>query len=92
MLAGYCVLKLAVFTLLERTLFTFGWIEDPSLRRRVNAGLNKGKARNSLARAVFFNRLGESETVLLKTDATVPEPTTDTPSPGSLHQTEKIVR
>ena len=26
---------------------------------RVNAGLNKGEARNTLARAVFFNRLGE---------------------------------
>jgi hypothetical protein len=25
----------------------------------VNAGLNKGEARNVLARAVFFNRLGE---------------------------------
>mgnify|MGYP002716527153 CR=1 FL=1 len=29
------------------------------LRRRVHAGLNKGEARNALARAVFFNRLGE---------------------------------
>ncbi len=29
------------------------------LRRRVNAGLNKGEARNALARAVFFYRLGE---------------------------------
>lgn len=29
------------------------------LRRRVNTGLNKGEARNVLARAVFFNRLGE---------------------------------
>jgi hypothetical protein len=29
------------------------------LRRRVHAGLNKGEARNSLARAVFINRLGE---------------------------------
>jgi Tn3 transposase DDE domain len=44
---------------LERTLFTLAWIEDPSLRRRVTAGLNKGEARNSLAKAVFFNRLGE---------------------------------
>ena len=26
---------------------------------RSNAGLNKGEARNALARAVFFNRLGE---------------------------------
>jgi TnpA family transposase len=38
---------------------TLAWIEDPLLRRRVTAGLNKGEARNSLAKAVFFNRLGE---------------------------------
>jgi len=30
-----------------------------SLRQRVQSGLNKGEARNALARAVFFNRLGE---------------------------------
>lgn len=29
------------------------------LRRRVHAGLNKGEARNALARSVFFYRLGE---------------------------------
>ena len=29
------------------------------LRRRVTAGLNKGEAGNALARAVFFNLLGE---------------------------------
>jgi TnpA family transposase len=44
---------------IERTLFTLDWIQDIELRRRVNAGLNKGEARNALARAVFFNRLGE---------------------------------
>jgi TnpA family transposase len=44
---------------IERTLFMLTWLEDPTLRRRVTAGLNKGEARNSLARAVFFNRLGE---------------------------------
>jgi TnpA family transposase len=44
---------------LERTLFTLDWISDPALRRRSNAGLNKGEARNALARAVFFHRLGE---------------------------------
>ncbi len=44
---------------LERTLFTLDWISDPGLRRRSNAGLNKGEARNALARAVFFHRLGE---------------------------------
>jgi TnpA family transposase len=44
---------------IERTLFTLDWIRDPALRRRANAGLNKGEARNALARAVFFHRLGE---------------------------------
>lgn len=44
---------------IERTLFMLTWLQDPALRRRVTAGLNKGEARNSLARAVFFNRLGE---------------------------------
>ncbi|TFB71686.1 Tn3 family transposase [Cryobacterium sp. Hz9] len=44
---------------LERTLFTLDWIQNPKLRRRVQAGLTKGKARTALARAVFFNRLGE---------------------------------
>ena len=44
---------------LERTLFTLDWISDPALRRRASAGLNKGEARNALARAVFFHRLGE---------------------------------
>jgi len=44
---------------IERTLFTLKWLQDPAWRRRVSAGLNKGEARNSLARAVFFYRLGE---------------------------------
>jgi TnpA family transposase len=34
-------------------------LQDPALRRRVTAGLNKGEARNALAKAVFFNRLGK---------------------------------
>ena len=34
-------------------------MQNPELRRRVQTGLNKGEARNALARAVFFNRLGE---------------------------------
>lgn len=41
---------------IERTLF---WLQSVEPRRRVHAGLNKGEARNALARAVFFNRLGE---------------------------------
>ena len=35
------------------------WLQDIELRRRANLGLNKGEARNALARAVFFYQLGE---------------------------------
>ncbi len=44
---------------LERTLFTLDWITDPALRRRAQAGLNKGESRNALARTLFFHRHGE---------------------------------
>jgi len=44
---------------IERTLFILDWLQSVELRRRVQVGLNKGEARNALARAVFFNRLGE---------------------------------
>ena len=44
---------------IERTLFNLDWLQSVDLRRRVQAGLNKGEARNALARAVFFYRLGE---------------------------------
>jgi TnpA family transposase len=44
---------------IERTLFTLDWLQNVELRRRVQSGLNKGEAKNALARAVFFNRLGE---------------------------------
>ncbi len=44
---------------IERTPFILDWLQSVELRRRVNAGLNKGEARNALARAVFFNRPGE---------------------------------
>jgi len=44
---------------IERTLFILEWLQSTELRRRVHAGLNKGEARNALARAIFFNRLGE---------------------------------
>ena len=43
---------------IDRTLFILDWLQNVDLRRRVHAGLNKGEARNALARAVFFNRLG----------------------------------
>ena len=38
---------------------TLDWISDPELRRGTGQELNKGEARNSLARAVFIHRLGE---------------------------------
>jgi len=44
---------------LERTLFTLNWLRDPALRQKVTAGLNKGEAKNTLAQAVCFHRLGE---------------------------------
>lgn len=43
---------------IERSLFMLEWMKDPELRRRGQVGLNKGEARNALARAVFFNRQG----------------------------------
>lgn len=45
---------------IERTLFSLDWIKNVELRRRVQIGLNKGEAKNALARAVFLNRLGEA--------------------------------
>ena len=44
---------------IERTIFMLEWVKDPQLRRRVQAGLNKGEAKHALTRAVHFNRLGE---------------------------------
>lgn len=44
---------------IERTLFSLDWMQSPELRRRVQIGLNKGEAKNTLARAVFLNKLGE---------------------------------
>lgn len=35
------------------------WFNNPEQRRRTGSILNKGEARNALARAIFFNRLGE---------------------------------
>lgn len=44
---------------IERSIFTLEWMLEPELRHRVQTGLNKGEARNNLARAVFLNRLGQ---------------------------------
>jgi TnpA family transposase len=45
---------------LERTLYMLDWFLDPALRRRSLGGLNKGEAKHSLDRAVYFNRLWET--------------------------------
>ena len=34
------------------------WLESPELRRRCQAGLNKGEARNFLAHAIYVHRQG----------------------------------
>ena len=38
---------------IERTLFALSWMRDIDLRRRVGLGLNKGEARNALARRIL---------------------------------------
>lgn len=43
---------------IERTLFMLDWIEDADLRMECHAGLNKGEARHSLAKAVFAHSQG----------------------------------
>jgi TnpA family transposase len=43
----------------RRGLFLLDYIQNIELRKRIHADLNKGEARNALARAVLFNRLGE---------------------------------
>ena len=44
---------------IERTLFMIEWYSSPTLRRRCQAGLNKGEAAHKLKRAVFFHERGE---------------------------------
>jgi hypothetical protein len=43
---------------IERTLFMLDWIENANLRKECHAGLNKGEARHSSARAVFAHSQG----------------------------------
>jgi TnpA family transposase len=43
---------------IERALFMLNWFELPGLRRQATVELNKGEARNALARVVCFHRLG----------------------------------
>ncbi len=44
---------------IERTAFLLEYFRDEALRRRILVGLNKGKALHTLARQLFFGRLGE---------------------------------
>lgn len=44
---------------IERSLFMLEWYSSPALRRRCQAGLNKGEAAHKLKRAVFFHERGE---------------------------------
>ena len=37
----------------ERTLFMLDWLENPALRRRCHAGLNKSEQRHSLTQAIY---------------------------------------
>ena len=57
---------------IERTLFILDWLQSVELRRRVHAGLNKGEARNALARALLFNRLRGIRTVISSSSDTEP--------------------
>ncbi len=42
----------------ERTLFMLDWLENPDLRRRCQAGLNKGEQRHALTGAICTFRQG----------------------------------
>ncbi|WP_458413360.1 Tn3 family transposase [Schinkia sp. CFF1] len=44
---------------IEKTIFILDYISNEALRRRIQRGLNKGEAMNSLARALFFGKRGE---------------------------------
>jgi TnpA family transposase len=44
---------------IERSLFMIEWYSSLALRRRCQAGLNKGEAAHKLKRAVFFHERGE---------------------------------
>lgn len=59
----------------ERTLFMLDWLDDADLRRRTNANLNKGEARNALA--------GPSSSTGLANCATAPSRTSGTAPPAS---------
>lgn len=43
---------------IERTLFMLDWLENPALRRRCQAGLNKSEQRHALTQAIYTFRQG----------------------------------
>ncbi len=51
-------LALAEVGRIERTLFSLDWLENKDLRRRCQAGLNKGEARHALAQTIYAHRQG----------------------------------
>src|SRR3954451_22804413 len=61
---------------LDRSLSMLRWLLDLDLRRRAQAGLNKGEARNALARTVFFCQLGELRDRTFENQATAPPAST----------------
>lgn len=44
---------------IEKTIFILDYLSNEELRRKIQRGLNKGEAMNSLARAIFFGKQGE---------------------------------
>jgi len=44
---------------LEKTIFILEYLGDPALRKRVQRGLNRSEAVNSIARALFIGQRGE---------------------------------
>jgi len=44
---------------IEKTIFILDYISNETLRRRIQRGLNKGEAMNSLARTIFFGKQGQ---------------------------------
>ncbi|HET6522122.1 MAG TPA: Tn3 family transposase [Geminicoccaceae bacterium] len=55
---------------IERTLWTLRWVEDPEVRRTTELELNKGEARDALARAVCLHRLGRFRARSLESQTT----------------------
>ena len=45
---------------IERTFFMLDWLESPELRRRCQAGLNKGEQRHALAQAICTFKQGRT--------------------------------